>query len=383
MVAYELLYRRSGHHQTSVITENDEISALANVLIEVGLDRLAGKQKAFVNVPESLLGSDALRLLPPKRVTLEILEDTVWSSEVEANILDLKSRGFQLALDDYTFEARHEPFLNHVDLVKVDLMGIEPCDLRSMIIKKRRPGQIYLAEKVETHEEFLRCKNSGFALFQGYFFSKPLTIKGTGVRSNHSMSVALLAKLQDPDLTMAELETLIVGNVALCHKVLRLANSVANGLTKKVSSINQALQFLGVSKIRTMASMAVISSIPGKPSELYRLAMIRAKLCEQVAMLGGLESPEMHFTAGLLSVLDGLTDTPMNDILAELPLAQPIVDALSDSETPSSCRLTLNYAQQFERGQWDKQSDRFSDVPQVIYFNAVEWARQLESSLAA
>ena len=42
-VAYELLYRKSDTAFGSEITSDDEITSLANVLMEVGLDRLAGK----------------------------------------------------------------------------------------------------------------------------------------------------------------------------------------------------------------------------------------------------------------------------------------------------------------------------------------------------
>ena len=282
-VAYELLYRRSDIGFAGDITSVDEITSLANVLMEVGPDRLAGNKRAFFNVPECMLHSDALRLLPPDRVTLEILEDTVWSESVEESILDLKERGYQLALDDYIFEPRHAKFLPLVDLVKVDTMGTDLATLRRMMPSSKRRGQIYLAEKVETQAEFELCKSLGFDLFQGYFFAKPNTIRGSGVRAVQSMSMNLLAKIQDPEISMDELETVIISNVALCHKVLRLVNCVANGLPTRVSSIKQALMYLGTSKIRTMASLAVITSIPGKPPELYRMAMIRARICEMAA----------------------------------------------------------------------------------------------------
>ncbi|MBS1703061.1 MAG: HDOD domain-containing protein [Armatimonadetes bacterium] len=384
LVAYELLYRRGNAVTPPEFSSDDEVAALANVLIEVGLDRLVGKTRAFVNVPQSLLSSEALRLLPPKRVTLEILENTVWTEEVEAQIKDLKALGYQVALDDYVFESRHQQFLKLVDLVKVDMLGVPPgLDIQSSILKLRRPGQQFLAEKVETHAQFQKCLAMGFNLFQGYFFAKPKTIRGTGVRTNQSMSISLLAKIQDPNTTMHELENLIVSNVALGHKVLRLVNCVANGLTKRVDSIQQALMFLGTAKIRTMASLAVITSIPGKPSELYRLAMIRAKFCEAAARYARFNDPEKHFTVGLFSVLDALTDTPMNDILGELPLAPDVIDALRGDGEPNLCKDSLQYVLQVEHGAWEQTNVAFRDVPANAYPEAVEWAREQERSLAS
>src|SRR5579862_2565268 len=148
---YELLYRRSGTDRISLIDSEAELAALANVLVEVGLDRLAPKTKAFVNVPASLLGSDALRLLPLDHVILEILEDTPWSDSVEEHLIDLNRDGYTLALDDYMFGAEHEPFLPYVHIVKVDVLGVSPDKLKRLMQSLSRQGKTFLAEKVETH----------------------------------------------------------------------------------------------------------------------------------------------------------------------------------------------------------------------------------------
>lgn len=383
LVAYELLYRRGESGLNPEITSEEEAVALANVVMEVGLDRLAGRFKAFVNVPQTLLSSDALRLLPANQVTLEILENTEWTPEVAASLKELKQLGYQLALDDYVFEERHRPFLSIVDLVKVDILGVPEGELGSKIIRAKRRGQLFLAEKVETQEQFAHCKAMGFDLFQGYFFAKPKTIRGSGVRATQSMSISLLAKIQDPDTTMQELESLILSDIALCHKVLRLVNCVANGLTKRVDSIQQALMFLGMSKIRTMASLAVISSIPGKPCELYRIAMIRAKFCEMLATFAGFDAPEKHFTVGLFSVLDALTDMPMVDVIGELPLAADVTGALLDSQDENQCSLTLRYTLRVERGNWSENELPLFKLSPEAFPEAVDWARQQERSLAA
>ncbi|MEI8282434.1 MAG: HDOD domain-containing protein [Armatimonadota bacterium] len=382
-VAYELLYRKSDTAFGSEITSEDEITSLANVLMEVGLDRLAGNKRAFFNVPECMLASDALRLLPADKVTLEILEDTVWSSEVGEQIQELKDRGYQVALDDYIFEDRHANFLPLVDLVKVDIMGMDPSLLHGKMPSTKRPGQIYLAEKVETEAEFELCKSLGFDLFQGYFFAKPKTIRGSGVRAVQSMSLNILARIQDPAISMDELEQVIITNVALCHKVLRLVNCVANGLPTRVSSIKQALMYLGTTKIRTMASLAVVTSIPGKPPELYRMAMIRAKICELAAKESGFDSPDKHFTLGMFSVLDALTDMPMSEVIAELPLDSDVLDALVGSHHATQCDETLEYVHNVEHGDWVQAHIGLKNVSPEVFTLAVQWANEQERSLAA
>lgn len=381
--AYELLYRSGQTGQAGNLGPEEELHALANVLVEVGLDRLAGSTLAYINVPSTLLASDALRLLPANRVVLEVLEDTPWNDEVERNLRDLKADGYRLALDDYIFEERHDPFLEIVEIVKVDVMGVPNDKLKAGKAKLTRWGQKYLAEKVETPDEFQACQKMGFDYFQGYFFSKPATVRGSGVPANQGLSMSLLTKLQDPEIAIDELERLLVANVALCHKVLRLVNSAAMGLTREVDSIRQALMFLGTARIRTLASLAVMTAIPGKTPELYELAMVRARYCEAIAKEASFDSPEKHFTVGLLSVLDALTDLPMDEVIQELPLCNEVSEALCGTALNTPCSRTLRHTLSVERGDWAGAETNLPGVPTHLYLDSVTWAEEQQRQMAA
>lgn len=382
-IAYELLYRKSDTAFCSEITSLDEVISLSNVLMEVGIDRLAGDLRAFINVPECMLSTEALRLLPSQKVTLEILEDIEWSDEVGFQLRDLKALGYQLALDDYIFEEHHADFLPLMNVVKVDITAVGERFLRSKMPGCKALGQKWIAEKVETTEQFDLCRSLGFDFFQGYFFAKPKTIRGSGVRTVHPLSMNLLAKIQDPNITMGELEQLIIVNISLCHKVFRLVNCVANGLSKRIESIKQALLFLGTDKLKTMTSLAIISSISGKTPELYRMAMIRARICEVAARESEFTSPDKHFTMGMFSLLDALTDMTLSEVLAELPLPSDVLDALLGSPVSSNCVDTLRFVQLVEQGDWNLAQKILPNVSPNIYVEAAAWAKEQEHSLAA
>jgi Predicted signal transduction protein containing EAL and modified HD-GYP domains len=58
-------------------------------------------------------------------------------------------------------------------------------------LKKIRPlsktiqqNILFLAEKIETYDEYKTYKGIGCTLFQGFFFSKPETIKGSSLNAN-------------------------------------------------------------------------------------------------------------------------------------------------------------------------------------------------------
>jgi len=72
LVAYELLFRPG---QVDSVQVMDDVNASANVLVnaygQLGIQRVLGNQRGFINVSEELLLSDAILLLPHKHVVLE------------------------------------------------------------------------------------------------------------------------------------------------------------------------------------------------------------------------------------------------------------------------------------------------------------------------
>ncbi len=142
------------------------------------------------------------------------------------------------------------------------------------------------------------------------------------------MILELLAKFQSPGTTFRELEALISRDVTLSYKVLRAANAAIYTRARKVESIQQAVQLVGLTAITNIVSLFLLANIDDKPHELLITAMVRAKMCEQLAKLMQQSNSATFFTVGLLSVLDAFMDRPMLDILPALPLADEIVEAL-------------------------------------------------------
>ncbi len=383
LFAYELLYRSNCENFAPAnMTREDIASSLANILVEIGIDQLVGKNKALVNVSQDLLESDALRLLPAGQVILELLEDLKMTDANQAHVKDLLKRGYAIALDDYIFDKEQEKFLPLASLIKVDVMGVEPAILKRRIRELKKPGVKLLAEKVETHEMHRACMEMGFDYFQGYFFAKPEIVKGRALPKEKSDLAQLLAKLQDPDVTFSELEMLISRDVALSYRLLKLINSASFGLSQTVDSIRQALMFLGLAKVVALASLLTIAAIGSKPTELLLTAMIRANACESMAQEMDMDTPQAHFTTGLFSVIDAFMDQPMEQLLEALPLSPQIKGTLTGTMPTAQTSQTLEWTLAMERGDWEVIPAGATKIAE-IYRGAIAWATQTNSDLAA
>ena len=171
-VAYELLYR-GGRESSAIITAGEDASQeTLDSSIIIGLDVICGDRIAYLNCTRELLLREDLRLLPPHRVMLEILEYVTPDWEVLQACRELKALGFRIALDDFVPTAESRKFLPYADVLKVDVRSTT-AQQRQEIVNEFYGRFILLAEKVETEEEFEAARIAGFDLFQGYYFGRP------------------------------------------------------------------------------------------------------------------------------------------------------------------------------------------------------------------
>jgi EAL and modified HD-GYP domain-containing signal transduction protein len=218
-----------------------------------------------------------------------------------------------------------------------------------------------------------QCLALGFDYFQGYFFCKPQILEGVRLSGNRMAVVLLLAKLQDPLIEIHDLHDLVKNDVALSVKLLRYVNSASVGLPRSVDSISQAIALVGTERMRQWASLLVLAQTGDKPSELMRVALIRAHMCESLCPLYGVP-PGQGFTVGLFSVLDAYFDCEMKQLVENLPLASEILDALLKREGVLGTILAGILA--YEQGDWDHQAIKSAEAGTVnsAYWKSIEWA---------
>jgi EAL and modified HD-GYP domain-containing signal transduction protein len=377
VVAYSLTYQNqesllSGHHATSEL--------IYATFMETGLEGIVGHKRVFFRLTRGFLLLDYAAVFPVDKAILEVSEITPSDTELIQVIRDLSVQGYSIALTDMIVSEYPLPLLEAADQVIIDVNQCPATQLQERMDHLRQYDVKLMARSVETQEAFARCKALGFDFFQGYFFCQPETIQHQRSLTNRLAILELMTKLLHPDTDVDKLEAIISRDVSLSYKLLRLINSSFYGLRTKVTSLRQALLLLGTRALTTWVSLILLSGIDDKPHELTTTAMIRAKMCELLALQGGPKRPDGYFLVGLFSVLDALMDMPMSDVLTSLPLDEEITQALLDYTGPLG--LTLRAVLAYERGNWDDVSLLGSDSSALTdaYLQAIVWA---EASLEA
>lgn len=336
-VGYELLFRADQHAATASIVDGDAATStvLTNAISEIGLDNLVGERLAFINMTEHFLRNpDLLECLPPERVVLEILETVNFTDDVIRGVERLIDNGYTLALDDFEHSRAAEPLLDQVQIVKYDYTVTRPEQLAELAQKDRDAGRKVLVERIETLDEFNTASAMAVDYFQGYYFAKPTTLKQTGIPSNKTTLLELMATVCSPSATLEEIADLVTHDVGLSVKVLRYVNSAGSSCSTKIESITHASVLLGRKRLRSWVSIMLMANINEKPIELTSLALYRAKFCELLAEEQNLEPSESYFTVGMLSLLDVMTDTSFDEILQKLSLGRDVHSTLCGEPGP-------------------------------------------------
>ena len=376
LFAYEVLYRSAKLAGPEGLGDTLSARSLVHSLIDIGLDELVGSRLAFINIPESILRSSAILLLPKERVVLEILETTEPTKENLERIQELTKLGYRFAYDDYTFQPEQNKFLPYVSIVKVDLMGTPSNILRSRITSLKAKGLTLLAEKVETDEVHRQCKMLGFQYFQGYYFAKPVLVPGRVALPSKVSLLRVVSRLMDIDVTIGEVQQLIEGDVSLVYRLLKLINSAALSIGRRIEDVREAIFILGVERVAALAGLLLMCAANEGSTEVINLAMVRARMCEELAIAYKFERPHQHFTVGLFSLLETIAGGPLSELLEELPISDRIASVLLGEETQSDLAKTLRWTLSYEAGEFDDAGSDTKTHRTVFqaYVNAVTWS---------
>ncbi len=396
LFAYELLFRSGNAENGNFASFIDGNQATATVIInaftEFSLADALGPYQGFIKVDEGLLFSDLINALPPHTVVLEILDTVVQTQDMIARCEQLREAGYILATHarPESLDLNSKPLLRIAEVIKVDVSRIEPERLKQLAPSLKPLRKTLLAEKVESNEQMRLCHGLGFDLFQGYYFARPTVIQGKRLQSSE-MALLRLLGLISQDADTAEIEKVFKQEPVLTLNLLRLTNSAGSGLATRITSLRHAITILGRRQLLRWLQLLLYSGASSSApvvNPLLQLAATRGRLMELLAdrtpavKQGGRDLIDQAFMAGILSLMPTLIGSSMRDILAQLPLAKPVSEALGERTGVLGDLLSL--VESLEDEDRDKASAALQRLPDIdiTYANncltrALTWANNL------
>lgn len=350
---YELLHRSSSTATAfEAMAPGQATARVFGGFFEFGAKSITDAKKAFINFDYDFLLSDAVELLNPDSLIIEILEDMDIDREVLERLIQLKKQGYKIALDDFVEKYEEYPIIPMSDIIKFDILETPLSSIQKEVGLALSEGKTILAEKVESKEEYEKAKDMGFTLFQGYFFKKPSIVsQSCNGKSVKLSQINILNELAKEEPSFDNLAKIVQSDVSLAYRLFRIIKN--NDLASQLDSIKEALIIMGLRGVQRWINILILQDLTvDKPLELMRLSLIRSKFGELICEKSKLDPLSNQVSTMLLfSTLDALLDKPIEDALRDIPIAKEIKDALIEGKGQLTLFLQLVYS--YETGDWE------------------------------
>lgn len=184
---YEFLYRAGRHHSLRVdqwpaaAQDRATLRVLQATFSGTGIQSVASDALVFVNFTRSFLVGDLPLPAVPERLVIEVVESVRADSDVIAGLGRLRDAGFRIAIDDFVGLTNQVALLPFADYVKVDRRDLYERG-PDLVRLASSHGARLVAEHIETPAELDRCRELGFAFFQGFFLETPQVLNRTPIR---------------------------------------------------------------------------------------------------------------------------------------------------------------------------------------------------------
>lgn len=381
IVAYELLYRNSlkNFFDESVNSSKATAILITNSYINIGMENLIEDKIGFINFDQTLINNEIPKLLNKEKVVIEVLETVIPDRKIMSNLINLKREGYTLALDDFTLEYQYMKTVPLYDIIKVDFIQTGLSGAEEIIKRFSNGKNKFLAEKVETAEEYNKAYELGYDYFQGYFFSKPQVVKSKSTSGIKYQYLRIKEEMQKEEPDFGEIERIIESDVDMSYKILKLVNTFS--LTSEVSSIRHAISILGLKEIDKWLNFIMLQNFTKeKPSELVKMSVIRSKFAELIAMNSDKRNQRYQASLiGLFSLIDAILGKTKEKVLSEIPMTEDVKKAIMLDKS-STLYPIMDIILSYEEAEWDK-IDEISkeiqlDVNKVpeLYLQAIKWA---------
>lgn len=385
LYAYELLFRESSDAKYfGNATATAATATVVGNLFESGITDITDGAKAFVNFDYDFILSDAIELIDPNTLVIEVLEYVKVDDILIERLKYLKTKGYRIALDDFVESYATFPLVKVADLIKYDIVETPLSTIESDVKMALSQNKTLLAEKIETEAEFFKAKKMGFHLFQGYFFSKPSIVgKSNSKKSTKTQYARMISELKKPEPSYQMLAEIVETDINLAYRLMRVISKKHN--EDLIYSIKKALIYMGFKELERWINILMLQELSDKkPVELLKLSLVRTKFGESIAEHSIYKKQKREVALmGLFSMLDAILDESMEDALSGISLTEDVREALIGKSGELYSILEIMIAH--ENGDWEKMNKISKKIElneteiTKEYLEALKWTNEIIS----
>lgn len=382
LFAYQLKLHQFAH--LSDKSDGDPLSFMEEVENTIGFQAVTGPRCAFMDFPRDvLIDLDWSTFTRPEWLVIEVDASLVTDVGALQKLKNLKRQGASIALNHFDAQTpAFEKLLPVVDWVKIRAEAVPSSQIKPLVDRLQHCGLEVIATHIETEAAYQQYAELGFDYFQGYFFIHPMFSNSEPIDTGRQALLQLLVKINDPETELEPLVDLIRHHAVLSHNLLVVLQQVQPDLPSHARTVSQAVQFLGLKRIKFWVNTLLLSAQKGVPSELMTVSLTRAKFCEQMAVrLGRPGEQDAFFMTGLFSCLDAVFRVPLQEAIKPMAIAEDMKSALLTGTGEKG--QVLGWVQSLEQGEPPDMSRLESQLVKLAdcteeYLRSIAWAQSFD-----
>ncbi len=356
------------------------------VLDKVGVAPFTGGKPIFVEISKFLLLMDftTIYTVSSKSMICTLTDEIPMEDLYIEKCIALKNKGFLLALKNIAYNAQSEELFKLASYIIIDY-GDKNFKSNITFFRKRFPNTTLIIANIIDAENFENIKPIPNILFEGTFYTQPVSRGGNEISPLRANSLELLKLVNNDDVDLDKVSQIIQQDLSISISLLKFINSPAIGLTDKVNSIQSAVALLGQKEMSKWIATAVATALSDdKHNEISKLSLIRAKFAENLATYFVMDKNSSSlFLMGLFSLLDVILAKPMKEAILSISVTDDLFNALVNEKGPFADVLHLIYC--YEQADWQNVSyliilnNVAAEDLHKAYLDALIWYKELSA----
>ena len=362
VVAYEILYHGEnqafgGMSDGNVSNEFAAADTIYNFLTQNTPKVLKGSL-TFMTFTTMLLMKKTPRLFDKSELVIQIDDSVIIHPLSMHFVQQYANEGYKIAVNEFQFSPRYLALMDSIDYIKVNIKNTNEVNIKNIIEIAHSMDKKCIITNIETAEAYENAVSMGADAFEGTYVAEVMTQKAHSSSYLQSNFFRLMVAVTKDEPDVDEIEQLISMDAGLSYGLMKIANSAYYALRSRASTIKQGIMTLGLGQLKQwiylLSASNADSPIDPNSEGFLKLSFMRANFCSELSNhVKDLPITRSEcYLMGMFSTLDYLIDAPMEEILAEVPLADEIREALLNKT--GVCGKLFELVLSYEAADWGK-----------------------------
>ena len=336
-IGHEILYHGANQAFSSDSSTSSAEFAAANTIYNFLTQNSPKVLKGtlnFMTFTTMLLMKKTPRLFDKSDLVIQI-DDAVIIHPLSMHLVQQYAReGYRIAVNDFQFTPRYLSLLDDIHFIKINAKNATEVTVRNTVEIAHSMNIKCIVTNIDNDGLYRQAIRLGADGVEGPYVADKLTTKAHSSAYIQSNFFQLMVAVTRDEPNVEEIEQMIAADASLSYGLLKMVNSAYFALRHRATTITQAIMTLGLGQLKQWiyllsASNAENELDPGS-EEFLKRSFMRANFCSEL-MNYAKDMPiskSEAYLMGMFSTLNYLIDAPMDELLAEVPVADEIKEAL-------------------------------------------------------